>query len=103
MGVLPPFEWGQWKTAFASLKSSGRCKAWFDSRPGGHAPVRGVSSTREKLPVTRSMARGFRAIYADRGKDPTIHEFQVTPGVGYDCGETLYRGPIASDGPGEGT
>lgn len=26
---------GQGKTAFASLKSSGRCKAWFDSRPGG--------------------------------------------------------------------
>lgn len=35
MGVLPPFEWGQGKTAFASLKSPGRCKSWFDSRPGG--------------------------------------------------------------------
>lgn len=39
------------------------------SIPGRAATPRwGVSSAREKLPQTRSMARGFRAIYADLGK-----------------------------------
>lgn len=119
LGVLPPFEWGQGKTAFASLKSSGRCKAWFDSRPGGqprkgNIKQKGSEFSPSLLPFTwfgntlscmlfRATRRAGKAGYKpatwpeDLGpympnprKALTIRGCQVAPDV-RQCVESLWR------------